>query len=126
MAKILLVDDDPSVLLTYRAILELKGFTVTAVSTPEEACAALQREGFSVLLCDLSLRASRNGFELINEASAVQPGIAPVLLTGLGTDEIVARAAAGKITLLFKPVEPLTLLNTIASLVDRKARRVTS
>ena len=51
--RILLVDNDGDLVAVLRRHLEHEGWTVTAVTSGEEGCAALQREEFAVVLTDL-------------------------------------------------------------------------
>ncbi len=115
--RILIVDDEPSVLVTYQMILEQHGFAVTAVSTTGEAVSALRDGAFNVIVCDLQLETQHGGFDVIDQARRRQPGIPAVLLTGYATSEAAEEASQKGITLVFKPVdiqEFLPLLENMA------------
>ena len=74
-ASILVVDDEPAVLLTYRMILEDRGYQVTAVATSAEASSILD-QGFDLLLCDLALERQDSGFDLTQQARRRDPEMA--------------------------------------------------
>ncbi len=113
---ILVVDDEPSVLLTYTAILRQNGYEATGVATAREARAALEKQRFDLLICDLALEGSRSGFEVLDFAQARHRGLPTVLLTGYATKELADEAERRHIILLFKPIEVSDLLDTIARL----------
>ncbi len=102
---ILIVDDEPSVLMTYQLILEQHGFAVTGASNTAAALAALQEGRFNVVVCDLQLDTQRGGFDVIDEARRRYPNVPAVLLTGYATSEAAEEANGKNITLVFKPVD---------------------
>ena len=61
-ANILLVDDQPARLLTYRAILEPLGHNLVAVNSGLEALEALMKQEFAVVLLDVKMP-GMDGFE---------------------------------------------------------------
>lgn len=111
--RILLVDDKPAVLLTYRIILQQKGYEVTAVETFGRAVERLADAEFDLLLCDLGLGEARNGFDLIEHARKTRPEIHPVLVTGYAGEDVSSKAADLGIEVLFKPVQVPELLQTL-------------
>ncbi len=103
--KVLVVDDEKSVLFTYRLLLEQQGYEATAVLTAHEALEQLAGTDFDVLLCDLSLEENHTGFEVIEYARARDPRIGCILLTGYATAEAAQRAADIGVMVLYKPIE---------------------
>ena len=69
-ARVLVVDDEAAVLLTYKMILEREGYQVTAASTSLEAKSAIEKQDFDLVLCDYSLEQQHTGFEVIAAARA--------------------------------------------------------
>ena len=117
--RILIVDDEPSVLVTYQLILEQHGFEVVAVSTTEAALAALAGRPFQVIVCDLQLETQHSGFDVIDFARRRDPGVPAILLTGYATTEAAEEAAQKSITLVFKPVDVMEFLPLLDSLAGR-------
>jgi len=111
--RILLVEDKPAVLLTYRLILQQQGHCVTAAPCYSEAVEQLNAREFDVLLCDLGLDGDRNGFDVIEHARVKAPQIRPVLLTGFADEAVAKQAADRGVTVLFKPVAVPELLATV-------------
>ena len=113
---ILVVDDEPSVLLTYSMILRQSGYEVTAVASSQEAKRALQERLFDLLICDLALESARSGLEVLDFARARYPALPAILLTGYATRDLADEADKRRVHLLFKPIEVKDLLETIARL----------
>ncbi|HSY14120.1 MAG TPA: response regulator [Verrucomicrobiae bacterium] len=114
---ILVVDDEPNVLVTYRLILQQRGYEVSAAVSSEEARKTLLGEEIDLLLCDLSLEKQENGFDVIELARQKNPQMPAVLLTGYATPEAIERAEASGIPVLFKPIDINELLETISALL---------
>lgn len=114
---ILVVDDEPNVLLTYRLILQQQGYEVSAALTSDEARTVIAEKPIDLLLCDLSLERQENGFDVIAFARKKNPMTAPVLLTGYATPEANERAQQLDIPVLFKPIDIKELLDTISLLL---------
>lgn len=116
---ILVVDDEPNVLVTYRLILQQQGYEVSAAISSEEARNILQKGGIDLLLCDLSLEKQQSGFDVINFGRSVDPAIQTVLLTGYASVEANERAEQENIPVLFKPIDIQQLLQVIAELLRK-------
>jgi DNA-binding NtrC family response regulator len=114
---ILVVDDEPNVLVTYRLILQQQGYEVSAALSSEEARQALTEKAIDLLLCDLSLEKQESGFDVIDFAHRGNPAMPTVLLTGYATPEANERADKLGIPVLFKPIDIKELLETISGLL---------
>jgi DNA-binding NtrC family response regulator len=115
--RVLVVDDDSSVLTTYQLILERHGYEVTACGTSKEAIQAIERRNFDAILCDYSLEDQHTGLEVINAARSRRADIPAVLLTGYATNETADEAAANNIGILFKPIEIDEFLATTSKML---------
>jgi CheY-like chemotaxis protein len=116
-SRVLVVDDERNVLLTYRMLLEQEGYDATASLTAKEAINLLEKQRFDILLCDLSLEEKRTGFEVINAARERNADVPAVLLTGYASPEAAEYARANDVAVLYKPIEIEEFLKTIASLL---------
>ena len=114
---ILVVDDEPNVLGTYRLILQQRGYEVSAALSSEEARQVLGEKPIDLLLCDLSLEKQESGFDVIDFARQRNAEMPAVLLTGYATPEANDRAQELAIPVLFKPIEIKELLETISALL---------
>lgn len=79
--RILLVDDDELVLETYEEGLSLKGHQVVVAHSGSEALVALDKEGFDVMITDLSMQGMA-GLELAEKAKKIKPNLPIILLSG--------------------------------------------
>ena len=90
-----MVDDEASVLITYRLILEQQGYTVGAFSKSSDAIRALEEEEkYDLVLCDYSLEDQHTGFEVISAARKRDDCIPAALLTGYATRDTADEAAS--------------------------------
>ena len=115
--NILVVDDEPNVLLTYRLILQQQGYVVCAALSSDEARRAITEQQVDLLLCDLSLEKQESGFDVIDFAHRKDASMPVVLLTGYATPEAIDRAEQLAIPVLFKPIDIKELLETISGLL---------
>ncbi len=119
-SRILVVDDEPSVLLTYRMILEQQGYEVLVAASSVEARRAIETETIDLMLCDLSLEERHTGFEVIEFARTRQPEIVSVLLTGYASKDISDQAQQGGVAVLFKPIDIEEFLGTISAQLRKR------
>ncbi|WP_375769888.1 PAS domain-containing protein [Archangium gephyra] len=82
--RVLLVEDDEDIRSSACELLGLLGHDVLAVSSAEEARAALAAGGFGVLFTDVTLPGS-SGVELAQEAARHRPGMGIIIASGLGS-----------------------------------------
>lgn len=115
--KLLVVDDEPSVLFTYRLLLEREGYGVTAVVSWREAMQHLASAAFDLMLCDLSLEEQHTGFELIDEARRTHAAMPCILLTGYANIDAAQRAEQMGVPVLYKPIDVKEFLNSIATVL---------
>jgi DNA-binding NtrC family response regulator len=118
--RVLVVDDEASVLLTYRLILEQQGYEVVACGTSREAIVAIEKQPFDVVLCDYSLEEQHTGFEVISAARKRSPEMPAALLTGYATKDTADEASSQSIGIMFKPIEIDEFLATTSNMLRRK------
>src|ERR1700751_4309475 len=80
-ARILVVDDEPSIRLLCRINFELEGHEVLEAHSLASARAALAEQEVDVVVLDVHLRGERSD-ELVAECQARRPPIPVVLVTG--------------------------------------------
>ncbi|WP_404366100.1 hybrid sensor histidine kinase/response regulator [Sphingomonas sp. MMS24-J45] len=116
-AHILLLDDDPAILQGLGALLRQAGYSVSAVDTIEAALESAETDRPDLFICDFRLRHGRHGLEAAIALDQLYARTVPVLLiTGDTHPDRIAQAAGNKIPVLFKPVEPRRILDTVAQL----------
>jgi DNA-binding NtrC family response regulator len=115
---ILVVDDNPNLLMTYRLILEMQGYRSSAASNAMEAREALGSYHIDLVLCDLTLGRGEDGCEVITSARSLQPNIAAALLTGHQSPKLEAWASDNDVMLLQKPANINVFLQAVALLTN--------
>jgi len=121
--KVLVVDDEQSVATTIKAILELDGNDVTAVTSGKEALEQLQRHEFDVVLTDLRLD-DLDGIEILRETQKLWPDTVSIMLTGYASlESAVAALRSGAYDYLIKPSDVDELRATIGRAIERRKLR---
>lgn len=109
--RILLVEDEPYALEALSELLEGEGYAVTPCSSGEEALIALGQETYHVLLSDIVML-GKNGTDVARHASATQPSIRIILMSGYVPD--TASLEPGWM-FLNKPMDSTELLRIISA-----------
>ena len=113
--KILLVDDDPTILGTLSRFLTSQGYTVTAAASGQEALAALQKENIPLAILDLLLP-DFSGLDLLAHVRENSPDTEVILFTGLGAlDSAVQALRLGAYDYLVKSELRLPELQSVVS-----------
>jgi two-component system, NtrC family, C4-dicarboxylate transport response regulator DctD len=112
-ARILVVDDEPSIRLLCRVNLELEGHEVLEAESLGAARAILAAEEVAVVVLDVHLRGERSD-ALVAECHGRQPPVPVVLVTG--SVEITHPGLAEADAILPKPFEIEILLSTVRDL----------
>ena len=81
MARILLAEDDTSMREYLQRALQRVGYEVSAVGCGTEAMPLLESERFDLLLTDIVMP-EMDGIELAQKASAIDPAIRVMFITG--------------------------------------------
>jgi DNA-binding NtrC family response regulator len=118
-AQILIVDDEPALLLSSCMILQRSGFEVSTANNSSEARRLLQQRPFDLVLSDLGLEEPLAGLDLLRWCRAQFPEMACILLTGSSGDSLEEEVSGQGIQVLFKPVQIPQLLESIHRLLGR-------
>lgn len=122
-SKILVVDDEESVATTIKAILQLDGNDVTAVTTGKDALAQLREHEFDVVLTDLRLD-DLDGIEILRETQKLWPDTVSIMLTGYASlESAVTALRSGAYDYLIKPSDVDELRATIGRALERRRLR---
>ncbi len=118
-ARILVVDDEPSVLETIIAILRQEGYETAEASSTEAALELLRREPFDVVLTDLRME-GQSGLNLVAEIQRNWADTTAIVLTGYASLESAIEALrGGAYDYLVKPCHVDELKSTVARAVER-------
>jgi CheY-like chemotaxis protein len=128
---VLVIDDDPQLLLLCSRSLERCGFTVlTASGLASAKEATTQRRQVTLLIVDVLLRApifrfpgqeaekAANGIEVLPSLQRLFPRAVPLLISAYSKDELIAQGHDPRdVAFLQKPFDPPTLRRTVEALL---------
>ena len=124
-ARIILVEDTPTLQLVYRTVLERAGYSVTCAATGAGAIAALQTARPDAVLLDLVLP-DRDGLEVLQDIHAFAPELPVVVITANGSvSRAVDAMRAGARDFLVKPFAEQRLLQAVANAIPSPVEAAT-
>ena len=130
MAKILIIDDDPDMVLAARLCLEGAGHTVTQAGSGPEGLEKIRQEAPDLIILDVMMDTTTEGFQLALKLRSPDPNseyapyrdIPIVMLTAIHTTSPV-RVGPDEDYLpvdafIDKPIEPDDLVQCVAELLE--------
>jgi DNA-binding NtrC family response regulator len=121
--RILIVDDEDSILFAMKDYLDRDGFRVDAARGVAEAKLLLCRKSYGAVVSDLNLdpRYPAQGLELLEHVRSSQPGTRTVLLTAYGSPEMEKRARALGIDAVLDKSEELRAISGVLGTLTGEA-----
>ncbi len=121
--RVLIVDDDPSILKLCLRILEPEGYRVTTATRGEDALLRLETESFDVLLTDIRLP-GLDGLEVAARLRARDVEMVIITMTGYSNMEMAIQALRlGVDDFIIKPFSPDALRVHITRALDKEKLR---
>jgi len=122
-AKLLLVDDDPDVLLAARLLLKRHVASVDIEKNPEKLPFLLNNNRYDAIVLDMNFQrdvsSGREGFAWLERILDINPKARVVLFTAYGDVEMAVRAIkAGAVDFVLKPWQNDKFLDTIRNAVE--------
>ncbi len=114
--RILLVDDELTILLTLKAVLEISGFEVETAASAREARTKIKTHEYDMVITDMRMESENSGLEVVQAAKKApyQPAVAMLTAFPLpGSDW--AEESADK--MLVKPMNTHDLLTQLEALL---------
>jgi two-component system, NtrC family, nitrogen regulation response regulator NtrX len=119
MAKILVVDDEPTSLAIVKKILSEAGHEALSAGTADEALGKIREVKFDVVVTDFNMP-GKNGIELTKEALEIEPELVVILITAYASIKSVVEAIKlGASDYLSKPVVKEELLLSVAGGLEK-------
>ena len=124
--KILIVDDEPSILFALEELFNCENYEVKSSGSGENALRVLDNETFDIALIDYQLK-GMNGIELLKRIKEKFNHIQVILITAFGSEDIAVTAIKnGAYDYIAKPFNNEELLNRVGhiknSLLDRRSK----
>lgn len=121
MDRILLVDDEPSILSVLSTLLRAEGYEVMPVLGGTKALEALKADPFDLMISDVRM-SPVDGMQVLRQARKDQPEMAVIMLTGYGTVETAVDAMKeGAFDYVTKPFKVDELLLTVKRAIQYKS-----
>jgi DNA-binding NtrC family response regulator len=120
MPRVLLVDDEPSILSVLSTLLKQQGYEITPALGGVKAKDLLQAESFDLMISDIRM-SPVNGLELLKYAKSIQPGLCVIMVTGYGSVETaVAAMKDGAYDYVTKPFKVDELMLTVQRALEHR------
>jgi len=118
--KILIVDDDPYIILSLQTLLEQHYSFVKAISDPEEITGLITQDSFDVILLDMNFKpgdtSGREGIKWLKKILKMDPETNVIIITAYGGIHTAVKAMkAGAIDFIVKPWQNEKILSTTSA-----------
>jgi len=123
MARVLLVDDDPTSRLTLQTVLQAGGYHVDAAASAAEAVGKLDEQEYQLVLSDLRLESPEAGLKVLAHARNMDYKPATAIVTTYQHSGQHPKAKQSH--MLIKPEDIPELLSKVATLISERAARKT-
>jgi len=121
--RVLLVDDEVTVLLTMKAVLEISGFDVDTAASAREGKSKIKLREYQMIITDMRMESDAAGREVIQAARHAPYHPAVALLTAFPVDEDEWQDM-GADKMLVKPMQTAVLLRQIEKLLETHAAKL--
>ncbi len=116
--RVLVVDDDTSILTVLKTLLERQGFEVETAGSSDKAYNILRRDEFDLMLSDIVMQPF-DGISLLRQARTINPDTQIIMMTGFASIETATKALKlGAFDYICKPFKIDELHETIKRAVD--------
>jgi len=123
LARILLVDDDPTSRLTLQTVLEAGGYHVDAAASAAEAVGKLEDNEYELVLTDLQMESPEAGLKVLAHSRMMDYKPATALITTYRDSKSPRNSRKGNQAVLIEPEDLPELLTRVAELVSERATR---
>lgn len=104
--SLLIVDDEPSILLMMERVLTSRGYDVQTCKSAEMAISILKQQNFDIVLIDLYLEGKMDGFALMSWLNENKPHLIKIVLSGTTKIQDVVNAVhQGAYDFILKPID---------------------
>ncbi|MEW6600962.1 MAG: sigma-54 dependent transcriptional regulator [Nitrospirota bacterium] len=111
--KVLVVDDDPFILMAVKQTLSMNSFDADIFDKPHEALGRIVAGAYQAVIADVKMP-KMNGMELLRRIHAIDPELPVIMITGHGDVPLAVTALKeGAYDFLEKPVDDSVLLASL-------------
>ena len=124
MSRILIVDDEETIRLALRKFLRSRGYEVEIAAAGDQALQILDRESFSLMLCDVRMP-GMTGVQLVPKARERDEDLAIIMLTAVNDAATATEVlSSGATDYLMKPVELADLQQAVDRALHKRAELI--
>jgi CheY-like chemotaxis protein len=129
LARVLLVDDDPTSRLTLQTVLEASGYHVDSAASAAEAVGKLDEQEYQLVLSDLQMESPEAGLKVLAHARMMDYKPATAIVTTYQNAKPLNNKPShhGKpqkqVRMLITPEDVPGLLAKVANLISERAAR---
>lgn len=118
--RVMVVDDEISIRITFEAFLTKQGYDVESIGSAKAALALMETQRFDLVLLDIMLPGA-SGMELLEASRNLQPETPVIMISGRPTLETaMGSVRLGAFDYLQKPVERDVLLHVVGRALEHK------
>lgn len=114
MARVLIVDDEPTDLLLLRSVVEASGHEVYVALDGEQAFKSYLKESIELVITDLEMPGV-DGLEFIEALRALYPEARIIAVSGKSQTVLDEAKRMGAFMVLGKPIDPHELVEALAT-----------
>jgi CheY-like chemotaxis protein len=123
LARVLLVDDDPTSRLTLQTVLEASGYHVDSAASAAEAVGKLDEQEYQLVLSDLQMESPEAGLKVLAHARMMAYKPATAIVTTYQNAKPHNPTLQKQVRMLIKPEDVPGLLAKVANLISERAAR---
>ena len=120
LARVLLVDDDPTSRLTLQTVLKAGGYYVDSAASAAEAVGKLDEQQYELVLSDLQMESPQAGLKVLAHARMMEYKPATALVTSSLDSKNESKSSR---KMLIEPEDLPELLGKIADLIGQRVTR---
>ena len=121
MAKILIVDDEPSIRKTLKEILQFEKYEVDEASDGLECLVKLKKDNYDVIIMDIKMP-KMDGMEALERVQLLAPDTPVIMISGhANIDTAVDAVKKGAFDFISKPPDLNRMLITIRNAMDKSS-----
>ncbi len=125
---ILVVDDNPDILVAARLLLKQHGYVIHTEKSPDVLPTLLRNENYDVILLDMNftqdVTSGSEGFFWLEQILDIDPSVVVILMTAYGDVDLAVRAIkSGATDFIVKPWQNEKLLATLSVAMNLRTSR---
>jgi len=123
LARVMLVEDDPTSRLTLQTVLQAGGYRVDSAASAAEAVGKLDEQEYELVLSDLQMESPQAGLKVLAHARMMDYKPATAIVTTYQNARSQSARPQKQVRMLITPEDLPGLLAKVANLISERAAR---